>query len=187
MSESRVAVAVVTGAHGVKGRVRLKTFTDEPVDVAAYGPLTDADGDRSFRVTVTGGAKEGVVAELSGVRDRDAALALKGTVLHADRSALPSLDDDEDFYHADLIGLAAETAEGQRIGKVRGIFDFGAGDVLDIKPAKGRAVMLPFTREAVPEIDLEGGRLVVVLPDEIEVIDTGEADADPAGEADDTE
>lgn len=181
MPAGKVAVAVVTGAHGVKGRVRLKTFTEAPEDVAAYGPLTDESGDRAFRVTVTGTAKEGVVAGLSGVGDRDAALALKGLLLHADRAALPDLDDAEDFYHADLIGLAAETAEGRRIGRVRAIHDFGAGDVLDIKPVKGSAVMLPFTRDAVPEVDVAGGRLVVVLPDEIEVIDTGEPE-EPDGE-----
>lgn len=176
MSDRKVAVAVVTGAHGVKGRVRLKTFTDDPRDACAYGELSDESGGRRFRVAATGDSKEGVIAELSGVGDRDAALALKGLVLFADREALPALEEDEDFYHADLIGLSAETADGRRIGQVRAVYDFGAGDVLDIKPAKGRAVMLPFTREAVPEVDIEGGRLVVVLPDEIEVIDTGAED-----------
>ena len=174
MSESRVLLAVVTGAHGVSGRVRLKTFTDDPRAVGGYGPLTDEAGAETYRLRVTGSTKGGVIAEIDGLRKREAAEAMKGQGLYVERTALPASDDEEEFYHADLIGLAAETPEGQRLGLVRAIHDFGAGDVLDIKPSKGQALMVPFTREAVPEIDLEAGRLIVELPEEVEIHDTGE-------------
>ncbi|WP_416897410.1 MAG: ribosome maturation factor RimM [Minwuia sp.] len=181
MSGNRVLLAVVTGAHGVSGRVRLKTFTEAPEDVGAYGPVTDRSGERQFGLKVTGATKGGVIAELSGVRKREDAEALKGEELYVGREALPDLDDAEDFYHADLIGLAVETVDGQRLGIVRAVHDFGAGDVLDVKPSKGPGRMLPFTLDVVPEIDLPNGVLKVLLPDEIEVIDTGEDDGGEAG------
>lgn len=174
MSESRVLLAVVTGAHGVSGRVRLKTFTDDPRTVGGYGPLTDEAGAETYRIRVTGSTKGGVIAEIEGLRQREAAEAMKGQGLYVERAALPETEDEEEFYHADLIGLAVETASGQRFGIVRAIHDFGAGDVLDVKPSKGSALMVPFTREAVPEIDLETGRLIVELPEEVEIHDTGE-------------
>ncbi len=99
---------------------------------------------------------------------------MKGQGLYVDRSALPESDDEEEFYHADLIGLAAETADGQRLGVVRAIYDFGAGDVLDVKPSKGKGHLIPFTLEVVPEIDVDGGRIIVSLPDEMDVHDSSE-------------
>ncbi len=172
MSEDRILLAAIIGAHGVSGRVRLKTFTGEPEAVGDYGPLSDESGAQQFTVKVTGQTKGGVIAELSGVRKREAAEALKGLGLYAPREALPELEDEADFYHADLIGLVVETLEGQRLGLVRAVHDFGAGDVLDIKPSKGKALMLPFTLDVVPVVDLENGRLQVVLPDEMDVMDS---------------
>ncbi|WP_417513382.1 ribosome maturation factor RimM [Minwuia sp.] len=174
MAENRVLLAAITGAHGVSGRVRLKTFTEEPRSVGSYGPLSDESGERRFEIRITGSTKDGVIAEIEGVRKREAAEALKGTGLYAERSALPELEAEEDFYHADLIGLTAETTEGQRLGTVRAIYDFGAGDVLDVKPSKGKGYLLPFTREVVPVVDLENGRLQIVLPDEMDVMDSEE-------------
>lgn len=183
MAGRQVVVAVVTGAHGVHGRVRLKTFTEVPADVAAYGPLCEEDGPRTFALRVTGATRDGVIVEIEGVRSREAAEALKGLRLCVERERLPELEDEEDFYHADLVGLVAQTPEGQRLGTVRAVHDFGAGDVLDIKPAKGKALLLPFTREVAPEVDVAGGTITIVVPDEVEVHDaTDEEGADEEAE-----
>lgn len=176
MSGSRVLLAAVTGAHGVSGRVRLKTFTGEPEAVGSYGLLTDESGERTFELKVTGPTKGGVIAQIKGVTKREAAEAMKGQGLYVERAALPENDDEDEFYHADLIGLVAETADGQRLGTVRAIYDFGAGDVLDIKPAKGRGHLIPFTMDVVPEIHVAEGRIIVALPDEMDVHDTAEGD-----------
>ncbi|SDG36330.1 ribosome maturation factor RimM [Roseospirillum parvum] len=164
MRPGRLLLGVVTGPHGVKGQVRLKSFTAEPADIAAYGPLATADG-RRFTVAVTGRAKGVVLARLSGIDDRTAAEALKGTELWLERDSLPAPEDDETFYHADLIGLAVEDTGGRALGAVTAVHDFGAGDVLEIKGAAGE-LMVPFTRAAVPTVDLAGGRLVVDPPEE---------------------
>jgi len=162
---SRVCVGAVAGVHGVRGAVRVKSFTAVPADVAAYGPVEDEAGTRRFRVKVVGERGGMVIATLSGVTDRDAAAALKGLRLYVDRAALPAAEEDE-FYHADLIGLAVETADGAPFGTVRALHDFGAGDVIEIVPAEGGTpVVLPFTREVVPVVDLTAGRLVVVPPE----------------------
>ncbi len=165
----RVCVGKVVGAHGVRGQVKLKSFTQEPGDVAAYGPLSDASGARRFKVTLSGVPKDGVfVARLEGVADRDAAEALRGTELFAPRGALPE-PDEEEFYHVDLIGLRAETTAGELFGTVTAVHDFGAGDMLELRKADGRIAHLPFTRVAVPVVDVKGGRVVVDPPDEVEV------------------
>ncbi len=174
--QERVCIAVVTGAHGVRGAVRLKTFTARPEDVAAYGPVSDESGGRTFRLTVTGRRTGGVIARLDGIEDREAAEALKGLRLHVPRSALPEPGEDE-FYHADLLGLAVETTDGRRLGRVRAVFDFGAGDVIEVAGDEGAPLVLPFTRRVVPVVDLAGGRLVVELPDGIEA---PPASGDPA-------
>lgn len=171
MSTGKVIVAAVAGAHGVSGRVKLKTFTEEPASVGTFGPLSDETGERQFDIRVTGSTKGGVIAELSGVRNRDQADALKGTTLHVDRDRLPDLDDAEDFYQADLIGLEAIHVDGQRLGRVKAVHTLGAGEVLEIQPAlrAGRKTLLiPFSREAVPEIDLAEGRLTIDPPNEID-------------------
>lgn len=161
---SRVCVGAVAGVHGVRGAVRIKTFTAVPADVAAYGPVEDEAGTRRFRLQVVGERGGMVIATLSGVTDRDVAEALKGLRLYVDRSALPAPEEDE-FYHADLIGLAVETTDGIPFGTVRALHDFGAGDVIEIVPVgAGTPVVLPFTREVVPVVDLAAGRIVVDPP-----------------------
>ncbi|OAB54866.1 ribosome maturation factor RimM [Phormidium willei BDU 130791] len=159
-------MAAVAGAHGVRGLVRLKTFTEVPEDALAYGPLSDEAGSRVFRMTARGRAKELLVAAVEGVADRDAAAALRGTRLYVARTALPALEEDT-FYHADLIGLAAVDRQGNSLGRVRALYDFGAGDVIELEAADGRVSVLPFTRRVVPEIDLVAGRLVIEPPREV--------------------
>lgn len=187
-SEPRVCVGKVVAAHGVRGQVKLKSFTQEPADVAAYGPLFDEAGARRFKVALSGVPKDGVfVARLDGVDDRNAAEALKGAKLYALRAALPE-PEEEEFYYADLIGLRAETDDGELFGTVTAVHDFGAGDVLELRKADGRTAHLPFSRLAVPLVDVKGGRIVVRPPDEIEVrgdeldgnpIDAGKIEGEP--------
>lgn len=177
-----VLVGVITGARGVRGEVKLKSFTAEPAAVAAYGPLFDEEGARQLRLNLVGGHGDHLVARVDGVADRTQAEALKGLRLYVPRTALPAPDDDE-YYHADLIGLTAllqGDGEPEPFGRVRTVEDFGGGTVLGIESLEHGTVMVPFTRDAVPEVDLAGGRLIVAaLPGLLAPV----ADADgPAAE-----
>jgi 16S rRNA processing protein RimM len=165
VADARVMVGVIVGAHGVRGAVRIKPFTAEPAAVAAYGPVEDEAGGRRFSVRVIGEGKGVVVAKLEGVEDRDAADALKGLRLFVTRAALPAAGADE-FYHADLLGLEAVTLDGNRLGRVRAVHEYGAGDSIELELADGGSLIVPFTKAAVPEVDLAGGRLVVDPPEE---------------------
>lgn len=166
----RVCLGAIAGAHGVRGQVRIKAFTEMPEDLTAYGPLGDEAGRRRFRISLVGQSKGNLLAKIAGVTDRNAAEALRGTRLYVARDALPAPEDDETFYHADLIGLLAETPEGEVLGRVRQIHNFGAGDVLEVVPEDaGEVRFLPFTKAVVPELDLAGGRLTVVPPPEAAV------------------
>lgn len=150
-AQGRICVGAVAGAFGVRGEARLKSFCADPRDIAAYAPLWDESGARSFEITLTRPLKNGFGARLSGVATREEAEALKGLRLYADRDKLPSLPDDE-FYHADLVGLEVVDAGGGPLGRVRAVHDFGAGDMLELRvPGRSQTVMLPFTREAVPD------------------------------------
>jgi len=158
-------MGVVGAPHGVRGATRVKSFTDPPEAIATYGALEDESGMRRFTLRVAGAAKgDGmVIAQLSGVADRDQAEALRGLRLYAPRAALPATAEDE-FYHADLVGLAAALEDGTPLGTVIAVHDFGAGDMIEIAPAKGQPVLVPFTRAAVPVVDIAGGRVVVDPP-----------------------
>ena len=158
-----ICIGAVAGAHGVRGGVRLKSFTDDPEAVAAYGPVSDETGARRFDLRLTGRAKGVVLAKLSGIETREAAEALKGLRLYVPRTVLPSPGEDE-YYHADLIGLAAETADGAAFGDVQAVHDFGAGDLLEVRTTEGAMVLLPFTAAAVPVVDIAAGRVVVDPP-----------------------
>ena len=159
-----VVVGAFAGPHGVRGQVRLKPFTEVAADVAAYGPLMAADG-RQFSVKVEGAAKGVLIARIAGIETRNAAEALKGTLLYVPRAALPETEEDE-YYHADLIGLTAVRPNGVELGLVSAIHDFGAGDLLEIAlTGENRTVLVPFTHEAVPEVDLSGRRLVCDPPE----------------------
>ncbi len=160
----RICVAQIGAPHGVRGEVRLWTFTAEPMAITQYGPLETEDGKRSFEIDTARQAKDHLVARLRGVEDRDAAERLTNIKLFVPRARLPEADDGE-FYHTDLIGLRAEDENGNAIGAVIAVHNFGAGDILEIQPPSGGAMMLPFTETAVPEVDIKGGRLVVVLPE----------------------
>lgn len=161
----RVRLGVITAPHGVTGAVRIKSFADTPKDVAAYGPLSDEAGKASYALAVIGESRGAVLARIDGVRTREDAEALRGKTLWVPRDALPPTEPEE-YYHADLIGLRAVTAEGHAVGTVRAVHDFGAGALLEIEPEDGAPFHLAFTRDAVPEIDIEAGQLVVMLPEE---------------------
>ncbi|HVC56320.1 MAG TPA: ribosome maturation factor RimM [Stellaceae bacterium] len=161
--DRRVCVGVITGAHGVRGAVRVKSFTAEPADVARYGPLEDERGERRFTLRLVGNAAGVQIATLAGIDDRDRAEALRGLRLYLRRAALPPTADDE-YYHADLIGLGVTLADGSPVGRVRSVHDFGAGDTLEIERPQGPPVMIPFTRAIVPVVDLDAGRLVLDPP-----------------------
>jgi 16S rRNA processing protein RimM len=162
-SAKRVCVGAVGAAHGVRGAVRIKSFTAKPEDIARYGPLDDERGERQFTLRITGAAKGVLIAQLSGVADRNHAEALRGLRLYLPRAALPPPEDDE-YYHADLIGLDAVLTDGTPVGEVRAVHDFGAGDTLEIARPEGPPAMVPFTKAVVPAIDLSAGRLVLDPP-----------------------
>ena len=159
--DARVCVGAIAGAHGLHGLVRVRPFTDVAEDVAAYGPVQSEDGARSFTLDVRNRTGKGLIlVKIEGVDDRDAAEALKGARLYVARDRLPSTDEDE-FYHADLLGLDVVTVEGTALGTVHALHDFGGGEMLEILGAGGRLGTVSFTRAAVPDIDLAARRVTV--------------------------
>lgn len=160
-----ICVGTVSGAFGVQGEVRLKSFTADPEAIADYAPLTTEDGSRSFDIQLTRAVKGGFAARLSGVRSKEDADALRGTRLFALRDRLPALPDDE-FYHADLIGLSVQDTGGAVLGTVKAVLNHGAADLLEVQvPGASTTVLLPFTQAAVPTVDLASGRIVADPPD----------------------
>jgi 16S rRNA processing protein RimM len=178
MSGPQICVARIGAAHGVRGAVRLWTFTEDPMAVTQYGPLATKDGRRQFEVATAREAKTHLVATLKGVATREDAERLNGVELYIPRDRLPATETDE-YYHADLIGLAAVDAAGAPIGQVIAIHNFGAGDIIEIAPAQGSTLLLPFTNAVVPTVDIAGGRVVIELPGEIEA--DGPEDSEPSG------
>ena len=162
-AEKRVCVGAVAGAHGVRGAVKIKSFTATPEDVASYGPLEDESGKRQFSLRLIGAGKGVLIGHLSGIADRNQAEAARGLRLYLPRAALPPTEEDE-YYHADLIGLEAVLPDGTAVGPVRAVHDFGAGDTLEIARAEGPPLIVPFTRAVVPSVDLAAGRLVIEPP-----------------------
>jgi 16S rRNA processing protein RimM len=160
----RVLLGEIGAAQGLKGEVRLRSYTQDPAAIARYGALDDEHGGKieieSLRVT-----PKALIARIKGVTTRNAAEALNGTKLYVARSRLPKRDEEE-WFHSDLIGLAAVDDQGEPVGTVVAVQNFGAGDLIEVKPAKGGpTVLVPFTRETVPEVDVEGGRLTLVPPE----------------------
>ena len=155
-----VCLGRIVGAHGVRGIVRVRSHAANPDDLTAYGPLSDAAGTRRFALSVTGRVKGLLLARIEGVEDRNAAEALRGTDLHIARAALPPTEGEE-YYHVDLLGLRAESTDGDALGRVSAIHDHGAGPIVEIQPPDGPSALIPFTREHVPTVDIQGGRLVV--------------------------
>lgn len=180
-SQRKVCLGVIVGAHGVRGLVRVKPFTETPEGVAAYGPVETGDGLRSFPIEAKGMVKDLVLCRLAGIGDRDAAEALRGTELYVSRDRLPAMAEDEGWYHADLIGLRAVGTDGRDYGTVVSVQNFGAGDLLEIAPADGApTVLMGFTEANVPEVDIAAGRMIVDPP----LGTFGDTAGDTAGEAD---
>jgi 16S rRNA processing protein RimM len=162
----RVLVARFGAPHGVRGEIKLWSFTEDPLAIADYGPLETADG-RTFEIESLRPAKDFLVARVAGVNDRAAAEALRNVELYVPRERLPAIEDEDTWYYSDLVGLFAFAAEGDKIGTVTAVHNFGAGEVIEIAPvAGGPTIMLPFTEPAVPEVNVKAGRMVVVLPSE---------------------
>ncbi|MDG2285275.1 MAG: ribosome maturation factor RimM [Alphaproteobacteria bacterium] len=178
----RVCIGVIVGVHGVRGVVRVKNFAEDATDITTYGPLEDEAGKR-FTLKMQGQAKGVLLARIDGIDDRNAAEALKGTMLYVPREALPAPEENE-FYHADLIGLRVEKMDGFELGTVLAVHDFGAGDLIDVRlVGSSQTVLLPFNETSVPVVDLEAGRLVVdpmpgLLDEEEEAGTDGESGAD---------
>ena len=158
----RICVGAVAGAHGVKGDVRIKTFTENPMDIAAYGALWDEVGQNSFEILDVYPDKMGARVRFKNITSRSHAEALKGTRLYIKRDNLPTLEE-EDFYHADLIGLVAVTEQGEKLGTVKAVYNFGSADLLDID-----GQFIPFTKINIPEIDFQSGTLTVVPPQDFD-------------------
>jgi 16S rRNA processing protein RimM len=159
----RICLGVITGAHGIQGAVRIKSFTEVAREIESFGPLSDAGGAKMFEVRVESDTPKGLIARIAGIDDRNAAEALKGTELYVGRGALPAEDEDE-YYYADLVGLAAEGSDGNKLGVVKAMNNFGAGEVMEIELEAGGSVMIPFTKSVVPLVDLAAGRMVADPP-----------------------
>ena len=165
----RIRVARIGAAHGGRGEVKLWPFTQDPMAVADYGPLETEDGARRFEIETLRAAKDHLVARLKGIGDRDAAETLRNTDLFVSRDKLPPIDEDDTYYHADLVGMAAVSPDGVPLGNVTAIHNFGAGDLIEIATtAGGEPLLLPFTETTVPNIDMALRQVTVVLPSVIE-------------------
>ncbi len=161
MSGNRVCVGVIVGAYGIRGEVRLKSFCDDPLAIARYGPLWCDSTARSHSIAITRPIKGGFAAWLTGVDSREQADGLRGTLLYADRTVLPDPEEDE-FYQSDLIGLEVFDEGGTTLGTVHAVLNFGAGDILEVRGADSDdAALLPFTAATVPTVDLAAGRIIV--------------------------
>ena len=161
---ARILLGRIAGAHGIRGDVLVHTYTEAPENIGAYGALSDASGTRQFKLRIVRVTPKGVIARVAGIDDRNAAETLKGVELYVNRDRLPAAAEGE-FYHADLIGLAAVAPEGMQIGEIVAVQNFGAGDLLEIRlAASGKIELVPFTEAVVPEIDIAAGRAVVAMP-----------------------
>lgn len=161
---NKICVGAIMGSFGVKGEIRLKSFCAEPADIDSYGLLSNEDGSHSFELTLSRPVKSGFAARIKGVRYKDQADALKGVRLYVDRDALPALPDDE-FYHSDLTGMEVVDTGGKVLGRIKAILNHGASDLLEVTGAglKG-GLLIPFTLEVVPTVDLKARRVIVDLP-----------------------
>jgi 16S rRNA processing protein RimM len=175
--ENPVQMAVIGAPHGIRGELRVKTFTGDPLALGDYGPLFAEDG-RQFDIADIRPAKNVVVVRFRQVANRDAAEALNGVALFVDRSQLPEDLEEDEFYHADLIGLAVRDAAGAMLGRITAFHDFGGGDIMEIERSDGGTVLVPFTKDAVPKIDLKGGA-VTVDSEAAGLLDSGDEDDVP--------
>ena len=162
-----ICVGAIAGAFGVRGEARIKSFCAAAEDIARYAPLCTEDGAKNFTIKITRPVKGGLAARLGGVATREAAEALKGVRLFAPRDRMPPLPDDE-YYYADLVGLAVFDPGGAEIGAVRAVAEYGAGDFLEIRRTGGKTLLIPITQEAAPLVDIAAGRIVVDPPEDVE-------------------
>jgi 16S rRNA processing protein RimM len=177
---ARILLGRIAGAHGIRGEVLIHTYTEAPENIGAYGALTDVSGERQFKIKVVRVTPKGVIARVAGVADRNVAETLKGVELYVERARLPAAAEDE-FYYADLIGLAAEDAAGKPIGNIVAVHNFGAGDLLEIRlSGSSKTELVPFRDAFVPEVDLAARRAVVVLPSASQDDAQGEAGQAPS-------
>ncbi|MBA5778926.1 ribosome maturation factor RimM [Stappia sp. F7233] len=160
----RIAIGRIGAAHGIRGEVRIKAYSEDPLAIADYGPLQNADGTASYEIVSARLQKSMVVARLKGVSDRTAAEKLNGVELYISRDQLGETDDEDEFYHTDLIGMEACEADGTSVGRIIAVPNFGASDLLEISPKGAKSFYLPFTLDFVPEIDFDAGKVTVVIP-----------------------
>lgn len=177
-SDRRILVGAIAGAHGVRGEVKIKSFTEQVRDVAAYGPVEDESGGRRFAIKIRGEAKGLAIAALDGVADRNAAEALKGLRLYVPRAALGAkpkraTKGADRWFVADLVGLAAVDTHGVALGTVKNVANYGAGDILEVTTPTGDSLLFAFTKRTVPEVDIAGGRVVIDPPAEVEAKEDG--------------
>jgi 16S rRNA processing protein RimM len=162
----------IGAAHGIKGEVRIQSFTEDPLALADYGPLATNRPGLTITIAAARTTTNVLIAHIKGIADRSAAEKLNGVELYVDRDRLPDTEDEDDFYQADLIGLEARLEDGTRLGEVLAVPNFGAGDLIEIGDRKtGETAFYPFTKAAVPEIHIEAGYLVIVPPVLVEMED----------------
>lgn len=160
-----ILLGEIGAAHGIRGEVSIRTFTGDPASIAAYGPLSDASGKRTFEIVAVRVTPKTVIARIKGVGDRTAAEKLRNIKLYVPRSRLPAPDDGS-YYHEDLVGMAAVDEAGTAIGKVAAVLNYGAGDLIEIEiPGEKDTLLLPFTDACVPTVDVAANRIVVAMPD----------------------
>lgn len=171
----RLCLGIITGVHGIHGEVVIKSYTENPLDIKAYGPLSDKPDERQFTIGKVRTVKKGVVARLKGIDNRNSAETLKGTELFVDHDRLPKPADEDVFYFTDLMGLKVVLADGREFGTVAALHNFGAGDLIEIKPLQGKSSeVYPFDKKTVPDIDLEAGQITFNPPEMIEVDEESE-------------
>lgn len=163
MEDNKVCLGAIVGVHGIKGEVKVKSFSDDERHLTRYGSLSNESGDQTFDVKIVGHSKELLRVKIKGVDDRNTAETLIGTGLYISRDLLPDLAEDE-FYHTDLIGLDAKDKDGKILGVVNAVYNFGAGDLIELKMAEdGRLEMLPFTKAFVPEVNIKQQFIIVEM------------------------
>ncbi|MEH6476651.1 MAG: ribosome maturation factor RimM [Sneathiella sp.] len=170
MSQSdRLLLGVIAGPKGIKGEMKVKSFTEVPEDLVSYGLLEDKTGTKQFKITLVGTSKNLPVIRIKGVDDRNQAEALKGQELYILRDKLPGIEQADEFYHTDLIGLDVIEEDGSKFGEILRLYDFGAGDIMEITPVKKGAkstILVPFTKEMVPTVDLAARQVTINLSDD---------------------
>ena len=166
INQNRICVGVVVGPHGLQGAVKIKSFMVEPADIVAYGPLTDKNGDRKFEIDLVSSNGKGLIANFSGITDRKSSEAIRGLELFLSRDILPELDEDE-FYYSDLVGLLAENTNGEKIGVVGLVDNYGAGEIMEVNMEDGGVAIFSMTKDVVLEIDLRNKRVVINPPVEV--------------------